>query len=228
MTGKERLIELLKLLYVQTDEDHPLSTAQIVSYFKEQNVTTDRETVKVDVAALNNCGIEIYATKGTQTKYYFSDRRFELAELKLLVDAVESSKFITAKKSGELVKKLMRDINCPFCGYLVERVFSDISGHKMIFCKKCKEEYPVNLGYFRRMRVLTNEIYIGTLSQHKRGTPNHKVKKEVDYDREDWIVVTENHVYPIVGRRQRFEVQDREREHRQSESTSPSVCGFPQ
>ncbi|NCB24115.1 MAG: WYL domain-containing protein [Bacteroidia bacterium] len=107
MTGKERLIELLKLLYVQTDEDHPLSTAQIVSYFKEQNVTTDRETVKVDVAALNNCGIEIYATKGTQTKYYFSDRRFELAELKLLVDAVESSKFITAKKSGELVKKLM-------------------------------------------------------------------------------------------------------------------------
>ena len=77
------------------------------TYFKEQNVTTDRETVKVDVAALNNCGIEIYATKGTQTKYYFSNRQFELAELKLLVDAVESSKFITAKKSGELVKKLM-------------------------------------------------------------------------------------------------------------------------
>ena len=48
------------------------------------------------------------------------------------------------------------------------------------------------------MRVLTNEIYIGTLSQHKRGTPNHKVKKEVDYDREDWIVVTENHE-PIVN-----------------------------
>jgi predicted Zn-ribbon and HTH transcriptional regulator len=46
----------------------------------------------------------------------------------------------------------LRDIACPYCGYLVERVFSDITGHKMIYCKKCKEEYPVNLGYFRRMK----------------------------------------------------------------------------
>lgn len=107
MTGKERLIELLKLLYTKTDEDHPMSTAQIVAYFKGQGVPTDRETVKADVNTLNNCGIEIYASKGTQTKYYFSDRQFELAELKLLVDAVESSKFITSKKSEQLVKKLM-------------------------------------------------------------------------------------------------------------------------
>lgn len=46
----------------------------------------------------------------------------------------------------------LREIHCPYCGYLVERVFSDVSGHKMVFCKKCKEEYPVNLGYFRRVR----------------------------------------------------------------------------
>lgn len=107
MTSKERLIELLKLLYTKTDEDHPLSTAQIVAYFKEQGVPTDRETVKADVETLNKCDIEIYISKGTQTKYFFSDRQFELAELKLLVDAVESSKFITSKKSEQLVKKLM-------------------------------------------------------------------------------------------------------------------------
>ena len=46
----------------------------------------------------------------------------------------------------------LRDIHCPYCGYLVERVFSDATGHKMVFCKKCKEEYPVNLGYFRRVK----------------------------------------------------------------------------
>lgn len=49
MTGKERLIELLKLLYAKTDENHLLSTAQIVSYFNEQGVRTDRETVKADI-----------------------------------------------------------------------------------------------------------------------------------------------------------------------------------
>lgn len=107
MTGKERLIELLKLLYAQTDEDHLLSTAQIVAYFEAQGVSTDRETVKADIDTLNKCGIEIYPVKGTQTKFYFSDRCFELAELKLLVDAVESSKFITSKKSDVLVSKLM-------------------------------------------------------------------------------------------------------------------------
>lgn len=45
----------------------------------------------------------------------------------------------------------LRDIHCPYCGYLVERVFSDATGHKMVHCRKCKEEYPVNLGYFRRV-----------------------------------------------------------------------------
>jgi predicted DNA-binding transcriptional regulator YafY len=107
MTGKERLIELLKLLYAVTDEDHQLSTTEIVTHFAEQGVPTDRSTVKADIDVLNNCGIEILATKATQMRYYFSDRQFELAELKLLVDAVESSKFITAKKSDILVKKLM-------------------------------------------------------------------------------------------------------------------------
>ena len=53
---------------------------------------------------------------------------------------------------AETVGLTMRDINCPLCGYLVERVFSDICGHKMVYCKKCKEEYPVNLGYFRRQK----------------------------------------------------------------------------
>lgn len=107
MTGKERLIELLKLLYAKTDEEHPMSTAQIVAYFEGQGVTTSRLTVKADIETLNNCGIEIYGAKGTQTKYHLVDRQLELAELKLLVDAVESSKFITAKKSDALVKKLM-------------------------------------------------------------------------------------------------------------------------
>lgn len=107
MTSKERLIELLKLLYTQTDEDHPLSTSVIVSYFKNQGVPTDRETIKADVDILNNCGIEIYAAKADKTRYHYVNRIFELAELKLLVDAVESSKFITSKKSTALVEKLM-------------------------------------------------------------------------------------------------------------------------
>ena len=46
----------------------------------------------------------------------------------------------------------LREIHCPFCSFLVEKVFSDAAGHKMVYCRKCKVEYPMNLGYFRRMK----------------------------------------------------------------------------
>lgn len=69
-----------------------------------------------------------------------------------------------SKSKAETDGLTLRDIYCPLCGYLVERVFSDISGHKMVFCKKCKEEYPVNLGYFRRMKRRHRYIY----SYHQR------------------------------------------------------------
>lgn len=45
----------------------------------------------------------------------------------------------------------LREIRCPYCGFLIDKVFSDATGHKMITCRKCKEEYPINLGYFRRV-----------------------------------------------------------------------------
>ena len=66
-------------------------------------------------------------------------------------------KCLTAEKSHkltlshtEIVGLALRDIHCPYCGLLVDRVFSDVTGHKMVYCRKCKAEYPVNLGYFRR------------------------------------------------------------------------------
>lgn len=61
----------------------------------------------------------------------------------------------------------LRDITCPYCGYLVERVFSDITGHKMIYCKKCKQEYPINLGYFRRMKRRRYFKYLVRERQHR-------------------------------------------------------------
>ena len=47
----------------------------------------------------------------------------------------------------------LREIHCPFCSFLVEKVFSDAAGHKMVYCRKCKSEYPINLGCFRRIKA---------------------------------------------------------------------------
>ena len=63
-----------------------------------------------------------------------------------------AEKLLKSKKETEELS--MRDIHCPYCDYLIERVFSDISGHKEVYCKKCKKKYVLNLGYFRRQKEL--------------------------------------------------------------------------
>ncbi len=106
MNSKERLLALIKLLWTQTDEEHPMTTAEIVTYFENQGVSTYRKTVQADIELLIEFGLDIVEIKRTQISYFCATRCFELPELKLLIDAIESSKFITAKKNRELVSKL--------------------------------------------------------------------------------------------------------------------------
>ena len=105
---KLRALCLLKILYERTDEEHPLSTAELIRIFEEEyHLHVYRTTIASDVEQLRLFGIEIHTEKSGQNKYYISDRLFDIPELKLLIDAVEASKFITEKKSRQLVGKLM-------------------------------------------------------------------------------------------------------------------------
>ena len=106
--SKLRLLRILELLTTRTDEKHPLSTVDIEKALKEQwNLDAYRITIQSDIAALIAAGYEIETIRSKQNKYYLSGREFELPELKLLIDAVESSKFITEKKSRQLTEKLV-------------------------------------------------------------------------------------------------------------------------
>ncbi len=64
----------------------------------------------------------------------------------------EMTRKLTASRR-ETVSLKLREIHCPYCNFLVEKVFSDATGHKIVYCRKCKKEYPINLGYFRRMKT---------------------------------------------------------------------------
>ena len=106
-TKNLRALYLAKILYEQTDEDHPLSTNQLIEALQNEfGVSAHRVTIYEDMEQLRSFGLDIYTVKSTQNKYYLAERLFDLPELKLLIDAVESSKFITAKKSEELVGKI--------------------------------------------------------------------------------------------------------------------------
>jgi len=102
----------LKLLYVKqmllekTDEEHPVSMDQIIAYLAAHGVSAERKSLYDDIEALRRYGFDIAMTKSRPCGYYVGKREFELAELKLLVDSVLSSQFITERKTMQLIKKL--------------------------------------------------------------------------------------------------------------------------
>lgn len=107
MEAKPRILYLQKILLERTDEEHPLSTTQLIGILNDEyGISAHRTTITKDIAALVEYGLDIVTIHSTQSKYFVASRRLELPELKLLIDAVESSKFITKKKSDVLIEKI--------------------------------------------------------------------------------------------------------------------------
>ena len=105
---KHRILYLYQHLLQHTDAEHPLSTAELSKILKEQYaIKVSRNTISNDLVTLHNCGLHIEHYESTQNKYYYDGHAYDLAELKLLVDAISSSKFITQRKSDELISKLL-------------------------------------------------------------------------------------------------------------------------
>jgi predicted DNA-binding transcriptional regulator YafY len=104
---KLKLLYLSKIFKEKTDDEHYLTMPQIISELNKYGIDANRKSVYDDIEALNVFGIEILKERiGPQTFYHCGNRDFEIAELKFLVDAIQSSKFITVKKTRELIKKL--------------------------------------------------------------------------------------------------------------------------
>ena len=104
---KLKLLYLAKIFYEQTDEEHGLTMSQIIQALEACGVSAERKTLYLDFEQLRLFGLEIESDKiGKNTLYRLVSREFELPELKLLVDCVQSSKFITQKKSQALIHKL--------------------------------------------------------------------------------------------------------------------------
>lgn len=104
---KQKLLCIMQFFLEETDENHAATMTQILSYLGQKGMDAERKSVYADMDALRDFGMEIEGYKEGENYYYhLVDRKFELAELKLLVDAVQSSKFLTIKKSNELIHKI--------------------------------------------------------------------------------------------------------------------------
>lgn len=106
---KQKLLYIMKFFMEKTDDDFGVTVADIIDYLEEYGITAERKSIYSDIECLRDFGFDIVKTKvGKISLFSLVSRDFSLEEIKLLIDAVQSSKFITLKKSRELIHKIER------------------------------------------------------------------------------------------------------------------------
>ena len=123
---KFKFTYLMKVMLEKTDDDHALTMSQIMEELEKYDVTAERKSIYQDFADMEKFGIDIIKEQaGRDTLYHVASREFELAEVKLLVDAIQSSKFITQTKSRDLISKLKTFVSEYQGSTLQRQVFID-------------------------------------------------------------------------------------------------------
>lgn len=101
-----RLMKIWEILRQETDEEHPMSTPALLNKLAGFGIVCDRRTLYADISVLNDFGYEILKTRAISNEYYVVDRTFDIPEVQILMDAVQSAGFITEKKTQQLVDKI--------------------------------------------------------------------------------------------------------------------------
>ena len=103
---KLKLLYIMRFLLQNSDEQHPVGIAQMIDMLDSHGIMGERKSIYDDIEALRSFGLDVVQSRGRTVGYYIGKREFELPELKLLVDSVQSSKFITQRKTLALIKKI--------------------------------------------------------------------------------------------------------------------------
>lgn len=170
---KQKLLYLHKIMIEKTDENHALTTNEIIQALASYGIKSERKSLYDDLKILETFGVDICRTRTSTVRYYVGKRDFEPAELKLLVDAIQSSKFITHKKSLELIRKL-------------EGLVSEHDGKQLQ-----RQVYVSN-----RVKNVNEKIYYNVDDLHNAIAMNREVtfryyKWEVSFGAEKKIIKTE-------------------------------------
>lgn len=190
---KFKLYYLAQIMTDRTDEEHYITMPEILNALEEYGVTADRKSIYTDLKDLEKLGIEVEGEAvGNRYHYHVVSRQFELPELKLLVDAIQSSKFITVKKSNELIRKLEKLVSGYEAAKLQRQVF--VSG---------------------RIKTMNESIYYNVDAIHNAIAENQKirfqyyqwnVKKEMElrhngayYHISPWGLSWDNENYYLIG-----------------------------
>lgn len=157
---KLKLLYLLKMLNEKTDENNTMTINDMIAELERYGISAERKSIYDDLEALRHYGLDIAMRKTKTTDYYVANRVFELPELKLLVDAIQCSKFVTHKKSIDLIKKI-----------------------ESLTSKKQAQSLQRQVFVTNRVKTINESIYYNVDSLHLAIAHNKKVTfKYFDYD----------------------------------------------
>lgn len=111
--NKQRLLHLYRYLMENTDEEHQVTTNDLVQFLKQEDANASRKTVKDDIEILVKEGVDIITTKSYYNSYFIGERKFEIPEITFLVDSVEASVSLTEEKKQKMVEKLLGLLSRP-------------------------------------------------------------------------------------------------------------------
>ena len=200
---KFKLIYLIKILERLTDEDHSLTMSQIITELENNDISAERKSVYSDLEALRELGYDVIGDdSGRYYGYFLGERTFELAELKLLVDSVSASKFITDKKSKALIKKLESLTSAYNAGKLERQV---VVGDRV---KTMNESIYINVDMIHSAIAENSQIRFRYF--------NYNPKKEIEYKRDGdfyyvspWALIWNDENYYLVA----YDSQDEKIKH---------------
>ncbi|HSP46660.1 MAG TPA: WYL domain-containing protein [Clostridiaceae bacterium] len=110
-SSKLKLLHILKMLYEKTDADNTLSTSEIIEELGKYDIDAERKSINADINTLKDFGMSIEMKRSGKYGYYMADRSFTLPEIKILVDSIQSAKFISKTKSMEIIGKLLSELS---------------------------------------------------------------------------------------------------------------------
>lgn len=195
---KIKLLALLRILEQQTDERHPITVRQLIEELGRFGVNAERKSIYADIEALQLFGVDIVVVRGKSNAYYLGERGFQLAELKLLVDSVQAAKFITNKKSTELIHKLGGLTSRHEAGMLQRQV------HVQGRAKTMNEGIYYNVdtlhGAIQENRKITFKYYEWAVSPSSRKLYERRWRRGgKPYEISPWSMLWDDENYYLIG-----------------------------
>lgn len=189
---KGKILHLMQIFLEETDEEHPVPRKGLEERLEERGIHVERKTLYNDIETLKNFGMDIIYRKEQPEGYYLAHRDFELAELKLLVDAVQSSRFITQKKSGALIRKIEK---------LTSRYEARKLQRQVVVADRIKamnESIYYNVDKLHTAIALNRQITF----QYFEWTVSKKIRLKKDgqrYHVSPWALTWDNENYYLIG-----------------------------